>query len=441
MNFSLVNKDTASRGPQLSFKDFIRRPSEEREKDGEEEEKGGKGEGRVDSDQTEREGEDDESEEEKNGRKEYGSDESRLEREGETDESMREEEDSHEMERSPPRHPPLHSLTPPATPVLPEGLGFVCQPSSDGGIGDENSYGDFDSLYPSGDSFSSAPSPSSNRFPPPPSHLGASASAFEKEEIEIVEKLGLKLYVRRRNDGEKLAVMREKNFVRCEDFSNGEGKSCQRFVCRWCSKVVEKLEGGRVKFIVFVRHMAEKHGEMVVEWGPEMVVGDHDVKVYLRRFFKRRDVKLSAEMEEKLKVEQKKRVKGEGEGTEGGPPKKRRKSAVSSASAAPASSASSSASAAPASSAASAASAAPTASASSASSSASPASSASASSASSASSSSSKRLSMDVFPSPFSKIDVKYYEEFAMKVSKDAEEQLKKLAKVYFCYFSLFISC
>jgi hypothetical protein len=37
---------------------------------------------------------------------------------------------------------------------------------------------------------------------------------------------------------------------------------------------------------------------------------------------------------------------------------------------------------------------------------------------------------VDDLPSPFSKIDVRYYEEFAVDVSKDAQEQLKKLGKV-----------
>ena len=63
----------------------------------------------------------------------------------------------------------------------------------------------------------------------------------------------------RKKNEEKLAPIREKNFVRGADYKNIEGKSCQIFVCRWCEEVLKK-EGGRVKFIEFARHMVEEVG-------------------------------------------------------------------------------------------------------------------------------------------------------------------------------------
>ena len=167
----------------------------------------------------------------------YEVEENGSESEEERDESKEEEEKGssflmasiEEMERSPNESilgpPPLPALLPPLSDIhLPSP---ILSPSSLPLLAPDVH------LPPPIPSLPSLPpSPSGvhpSSLPPPHHHLGESASSDESGR-RLVEQKGLKMFVRKRMD-EKLSVMKEKNFVRCEDVLNEEKKSCELFLC------------------------------------------------------------------------------------------------------------------------------------------------------------------------------------------------------------------
>ena len=170
-------------------------------------------------------------------------------------------------------------------------------------------------LPPHGDSLptlhlGASPPPRSHGLPP----YSSSTSRDERARL-VIAWSGLKEFAGRgRISGKKLVLMRERNYVRVED-ARYEGKSvggekkeetmCQRFLCLWCGKRIEKE--GRVRPMSFAKHMMVAHEEQVKKWGVEMVAEDYDVKRALWRFFEEKEVIVSDEMKEKLHVDVKKR--------------------------------------------------------------------------------------------------------------------------------------